>query len=343
MCSSTYTLCMLFSLWASCLCHTLVTVGPCVADTEEATFDCSRRNLTSIPQQIWPNVTELDLSENHLHLLHTKILKKLKHFKHLVKFNLSANYLPLLVKQHFYHLPSLEILDLSGCKLAAVKPEALLSFPRLQKLFLDNDVLQTPVPAVLRLHGWIEVLDHTSNLHGSDKPKEVVQAGWRRKRHSGEDFNMDTNGLFLRKLLVVSENTETRNTTGDNEKRSPDAWKYLVAALVTAISLSVLITIGAKCKLIHRYWASYRHSRLSEGDGASQCDPANFEVGFSSHGNIPNSNMVNRHMEDDDDGFIEDNYIQASERERAEREVDHWQEDDEDEDEGEDMEEFSIG
>ncbi|KAF5897033.1 AP-1 complex subunit mu-1-like, partial [Clarias magur] len=257
-----------------------------------ATFDCSRRNLTSIPQQIWPNVTELDLSGNQLNLLHTKILKKLKHFQHLVKLNLSANYLPLLVQQHFYHLPSLEILDLSGCKLAAVKPGALLNFPRLQKLFLDNDGLQTPVPAVLRLHGWVEVVDGTSNLPGSDRPKEVVQVGWRRERHS--DFDMDTdNGIFLRKLLAeVPENIDTRNTTGNNEKRSPDAWKYLVAALVTAISLSVLITIGAKCKLIHRYLSSYRHSRLSEGDGASQCDPANFDVGFSSHGNIPNSNMV---------------------------------------------------
>lgn len=112
-----------------------------------------------------------------------------------------------------------------------------------------------------------------------------------------------------------------------------------MAALVTAISLSVLIAIMAKCKLFHQYLASYRHSRLSEGDRASQCDPASFDVGFSNQGNIPNSNMVNENMEEDDDGFIEDNYIQACERERAVREAEHWQEDDEDED----MEEFSIG
>lgn len=124
-----------------------------------------------------------------------------------------------------------------------------------------------------------------------------------------------------------------------NEKRSSDSWKYLVAALVTAITLSVIITVRAKCKLLQQYVASYRHSRLNEGDGASQCDPASFEVGFSNQGNIPNSDTANGNMEDYDDGFIEDNYIQASERERAVREAVHWQEDDEDED----MEEFSIG
>ncbi|XP_017334775.3 type III endosome membrane protein TEMP [Ictalurus punctatus] len=332
------------SLWNSGLCHTLVTVGPCVGDTEKATFDCSRHNLTSVPQQIWPNVTELDLSENHLNLLHTKALKKLRHCVDLINLNLSGNYLPLLVKQHFYHFPSLEILDLSGCKLAAIEPGALLSFPRLQKLFLGNNELQTPMSAVLQGHGWVEVVDHTSNLQTSDRTKEVVQVGaniCQKEIHSGGAFNMATHSLFLRKLLAESSAAITPNNTTDaNEKISSDSWKYLVAALVTAISVSILIAIGAKCKLLHRYLASYRHSRLSEGDGASQCDPASFEVGFSNQGNIPNSDRVNgRNMEDDDDGFIEDNYIQASERERAVREAEHWEEEDEDED----MEEFSIG
>lgn len=128
-------------------------------------------------------------------------------------------------------------------------------------------------------------------------------------------------------------------STDANDQNTSDSWKYLVAVLVIAITLSVLIALGAKCKLFHRYLASYRHSRLSEGDGASQGDPASFEVGFSNQGNILNSDTVNRNLEEDDDGFIEDNYIQASDRERAAREAEQWQ----DEDEDEDMEEFSIG
>ncbi|KAK2858189.1 hypothetical protein Q7C36_006108 [Tachysurus vachellii] len=330
MSSTAYSLCMLFGLWGSSLCHTLVTVGPCVGDTEKATFDCSRRNLTSVPQQIWANVTELDLSENHLNLLHTNALRKLRHLGHLIKLNLSGNDLPLLVKQSFYLFPSLEILDLSGCKVAVIETRALLSFPRLRKLFLSISDLRTPMSAVLQGHGWVDVIDHTGN-QARDRTKEVVQDA------GSVDFNMASHSLFLRKLLTETlENTI--NATDANDKKPSDSWKYLVAVLVIAISLSVLIAIGAKCKILQRYLASYRHSRLSEGDGASQCDPASFEVGFANRGNIPNSDMVHGNLEDDD-GFIEDNYIQASERERAEREAKHWQEDDEDED----MEEFSIG
>ncbi|XP_027010219.1 type III endosome membrane protein TEMP [Tachysurus fulvidraco] len=321
MSSAAYSLCMLFSLWGSSLCHTLLTVGPCVGDTEKATFDCSRRKLTSVPQHIWANVTELDLSENHLHLLHTNAQRKLRHLGHLIKLNLSGNDLPLLVKQSFYLFPSLEILDLSGCKVAAIETGALLNFPRLRKLFLSISDLRTPMSAVLQGHEWVDVIDHTSN-QASDRTK---------------DFNMASHSLFLRKLLTESLENMI-NATDANDKKPSDSWKYLVAVLVIAISLSVLIAIGAKCKIFQRYLASYRHSRLSEGDGASQCDPASFEVGFSSRGNIPNSDTVHGNLEDDD-GFIEDNYIQASERERAEREAKHWQEDDEDED----MEEFSIG
>ncbi|KAF7711843.1 type III endosome membrane protein TEMP [Silurus meridionalis] len=331
MCSVACTLCLLFSLWASSLCHTLITVGPCVGDTEKATLDCSRRNLTSVPQQIWPNVTELDLSENHLKILPTKALKKLRHFDHLIKLNLSGNYLPLLAKQHFHHVPSLKILDLTGCKLAAVEPGALLSLPRLQKLFLDNNDLQI-VEAVARASN-LQVIDRTQDFDRSE-------------RNSGDVLSMDNHSLFLRKLL--SENLQTskpNNRTGSEANDGKGSshsmtWQYLVAALVTAISLSVLIAVGAKCKLFHRYLASYRHARLREGDRASQYDSANFEVGFSTsqiRPNIHNSDMANGNREDDDDGFIEDNYIPASERERAAREAEHWQEDDDD-----DIEEFSI-
>uniref|UniRef100_A0A4W4EYG5 Type III endosome membrane protein TEMP n=1 Tax=Electrophorus electricus TaxID=8005 RepID=A0A4W4EYG5_ELEEL len=118
---------------------------------------------------------------------------------------------------------------------------------------------------------------------------------------TGHTLNLINQSPFHRKLLTDTsvDNTGTNRTnktlgTDVSPKSSSHDWRYLVGALVTALGVSILIAVAAKCKIVCRYLASYRHSRLNETDETSQCDPA----------------------KDDDDGFIEDNYIQASDRER---------------------------
>ncbi|XP_061539862.1 type III endosome membrane protein TEMP isoform X1 [Phycodurus eques] len=128
-------------------------------------------------------------------------------------------------------------------------------------------------------------------------------------------------------------NTSTQPTAtpapNDTRKTTSHRWEFLVAVLATAISISILMALLAKCQVLRRYLASYRHTRLRETDTVGQCEQSGLEVGFDMHGECE---MNPHHLvsAEDDDGFIEDNYIPTSERERAERAAENM-EDTEDE------------
>ncbi|XP_054646312.1 type III endosome membrane protein TEMP [Dunckerocampus dactyliophorus] len=134
---------------------------------------------------------------------------------------------------------------------------------------------------------------------------------------------------------ALSNSTLTTATVAPNDTRRSTShrWEFLVAVLATAILLSIIMAIVAKCQVIRHYLASYRHTRLSEADTHDQCEQSSgLEVEFDMHGEC----VMNPHRPvcaEDDDGFIEDNYIPASERERAEREAEDMEDTEEEIDE----------
>lgn len=131
-----------------------------------------------------------------------------------------------------------------------------------------------------------------------------------------------------RRTWIIFFSVVFPEASGPDEKTKPIEWSYLAAGLGTALTVSLLIVVAVKFRLFHRFLASYRHSLLQEIDGVSQYGQE--EASF------PNSVIVegtSREADEDDDGFIEDNYIQASEKDRAEREREEEEmEEDSDED-----------
>ncbi|KAM9459813.1 uncharacterized protein ACWYII_011217 isoform 1-T1 [Salvelinus alpinus] len=144
--------------------------------------------------------------------------------------------------------------------------------------------------------------------------------------------------------LASTNTVNTSKAVPPGEDVSSQTWPYMAAALASAVTISLFIVVAIKCRLFHRYLASYHHSLLPEGDTASQQSPD--EVTFPGHGLVGRGgggNGTHRGLDtDDDDGFIEDNYIQASERARAESHEDEGMEGEVVEDSDDDLQ-FTIG
>ncbi|XP_078114608.1 type III endosome membrane protein TEMP [Sander vitreus] len=135
-------------------------------------------------------------------------------------------------------------------------------------------------------------------------------------------------------LSTATQATQNYTFDSQTDKYKSHNWEFLVAVLVTAISISIIIALLAKCQVVRRYLASYRHTRLRETDNVSQCHPSGLEGEFAMHmGRGINPHCLPPVSEEDDDGFIEDNYIPASERARAERAAENMEDTEEEMDE----------
>ncbi|XP_068557991.1 leucine-rich repeat-containing protein 19-like [Cebidichthys violaceus] len=172
-----------------------------------------------------------------------------------------------------------------------------------------------------------------------------------REAHQASISDVGRHESAQRHLLMELED-HTNNINGSAIQRAADPdesqksleWSYLAVGLGTVLTISLLVVMTVKFRLFHRFLASYRHSLLVEADGVSQYGQDQPPFPNNALGRMGVVGGTSRGLDDDDDGFIEDNYIQASEKERAEREREEEEvEEEEEEEDSDDDLQFTIG
>ncbi|XP_005935720.1 leucine-rich repeat-containing protein 19 [Haplochromis burtoni] len=117
-------------------------------------------------------------------------------------------------------------------------------------------------------------------------------------------------------LMELEDNTNSTGKPKTNSSfESPKVeFSYLAIALGTVITLSLFIVLVIKFRVLHRFLASYRHSLLQESDGGSQYGQEDMSFPNNVSGRMGVVRGTQPELDDDDDGFIEDNYIQPGEK-----------------------------
>ncbi|XP_036116923.1 leucine-rich repeat-containing protein 19 [Molossus molossus] len=296
--------------------------------------------------QMYSFLTELYLIENNVIILHNNSFGNLSNLKIL---NICRNSIYIIQKGAFTGLNKLKELYLCQNKILQLNPDIFVPLKNLKLLNLQGNLINYfDVPQVsrlesiilygnpwncscrlLNLQNWLNasnVILENENITMCSYPDNMKGYSIKTVPYKEECYSKFPSPIIDNlHINFLSISNSTFNSSLNNLTRNSDhgrlgkSWAFLVGVVLTVMMTSLLIFIAIKCPIWYNFLLSYNHHRLEEHEAET------YEDGFienpSSLSQIPDTNsedttVIFEQLHSfvvDDDGFIEDKYIDTNE------------------------------